>query len=59
MKIDYYRKNVYGVEKIYVVDKMPATAIRLLTGKKTIDQMDMANLKYFGVEFTEVIAPKV
>ncbi len=61
MNINYYRKNVYGVEKIYAEDmnSTPAVAIRLLTGKKTMSRMDMSNLEYLGIKFTEVIAPTV
>jgi hypothetical protein len=55
--INYYRKDVYGNTLLYVSDKFDAAAIRMLTGKKTIDAVDMSNLKHLGCTFTEVMRP--
>ena len=41
------KRNVYGNELIYIVSNH-AEAIRRLTGKKTIDQNDIANLEQLG-----------
>ena len=56
--IEIFRKNVYGLEKIYVKDLRMAGAIRALTGKITIDVKDMANLKFLGFTFLEALPPK-
>ena len=60
MNINYYRKNVYGVEKIYIEDKTQAACVSMLTGKMTVDQRDIDAIKELsGATFTEVIAPRV
>ncbi len=60
MNINYYRKNVYGVENLYLEDAEIAQGIRRLTGKKTVTHDDMSIMRnIFEVAFTEVIAPKV
>ncbi len=60
MNINFYRKNVYGVQNIYIADPDIAIGIRRLTGKKTVDTSDMGILSdLFKVEFTEVIAPAI
>ena len=41
------KRNVYGNELIYIVSNH-AEAIRRLTGKKTIDQNDIATLEKLG-----------
>lgn len=41
------KRNVYGNELIYIVSNH-AEAIRRLTGKKTIDQNDIATLEQLG-----------
>lgn len=55
MKIEYYKKNVYGNDYLYIKDKMTATAIQMLTGKKTITEIDKSNLEYLGCTFIQVI----
>jgi hypothetical protein len=58
-QIEYYTKNVYGQELMYILDSDMATYFQALTGKKTINETDMHLLsKMFGVEFKEVLAPK-
>lgn len=57
--IEYYTKNVYGIEKIYVKDDEIAGCITALTTKKTVDEYDMKNLTtLFGIVWSEVLAPK-
>lgn len=59
MDIQYYRKNVYGQEKMYLSSPLEAAkAILLLTGKVTIDGEDIENLTTLGMKFHEVLAPK-
>lgn len=59
LNINYYRKNVYGNELMYVAD--PATAAKLagLIGTKTISDDQMKRITaLFGTTWTEVIAPR-
>lgn len=58
MVIEYYSKNVYGVEKLYIADGKIAEIVRALTGRKTIDARDIQALKSLGLEFKEVIRPQ-
>ena len=51
MVIEYYKKNVYGIEKYYILDKNIAKIVSELTGKKTIDIRDINNLISLGLEF--------
>lgn len=57
--IEYFTKNVYGLEKMYVKDTDTAAVLSALTGKITVDEADMKNLTtLFGIVWNEVIAPK-
>lgn len=58
MIIEYYIKNVYGNELIYVKDEQLKRVIANLTGKKTISQKDIANFKVLGITFKEVLPPR-
>ena len=53
MKIMIESRNVWGNELIYVMpeDGQVAKAIRGLTGKKTIDNNDMEQLRTLGHSF--------
>lgn len=57
MKISYYKKHVYGVANLYIVDGDFSDAVRKLTGKKTINKSDMKALELFGAEFVEILEP--
>ena len=57
MIIQYYKKNVYGVEYIYILDKDIAKNIAVLTCRKTIDKRDIEALQCLGFEFKEVLKP--
>jgi hypothetical protein len=48
------RREVYGNSLIYVCNEAQAKAIRTLTGKKTINQNDIAALKVLGVEVDDL-----
>lgn len=50
MKIEYYTKNVFGVEKKYIKDDDLAHIVSLLTRKKTIDHTDIRGLQLLGHE---------
>jgi len=55
MIIEYYTKNVYGVEMKYVKDKKISSMIYLLTGKKTVTNSNVVTLEGLGFEFKEVL----
>jgi len=58
MLIEYYYKNVYGNELIYIKDKEVALIIERLTKKKTIDNQDIINLQKLGLDMVEIIPPR-
>lgn len=58
MTIEYYSKNNYGCNALYVVESDKASAIAVLTGKKTISESDIEALKTFGIYFVEVLPPR-
>lgn len=59
MNITFYRKNVYGKELRYIANPTIADAIIRLTGKLTIDENDMTELRVLGCTFEEVVAPYI
>lgn len=59
MELNYYRKNVYGNENLYIADKTQANMVQTLTGKKTVTYTDLNILEQLtGGIIREVIAPK-
>lgn len=56
MEIQFFKKNVYGVEMIYVKNEKIKTEINRLTRKKTIDLGDITALKNLGFQLKEVLA---
>ena len=47
--IETYAKTAFGKTLHYVLDPVYAAALTSLTGKKTINEKDIANLKTLGV----------
>ena len=58
MTIEYYTKNVYGVDKIYLADEHQKRAVQLLTGNKTLTREAYKGLKMLGYTLEEVLEPK-
>lgn len=59
MKIEFYTKNVYGTDKMYVLDAYIGSKLGRLLGTITINEDQQASIsELFGVEWVEVIAPK-
>lgn len=58
MVIEFYVKNVYGKELLYVKDEQQREIIKNLTNKETINDFDINNFKKLGIEFVEVLAPR-
>ena len=58
MIIQYYAKNVYGVNHLYIADTRQAYLVQQLTGKKTIDQKDIEALtELTSCAWVQVFAP--
>ena len=55
--LEYYKKSVYGRERLYLVDKDKAKAIEAMTSLKTIREIDLEALQSLGLEFKEVTSP--
>jgi len=58
MKIQYYRKSVYGNELIYLIDSNESRAILELIGQKTIGTGQIRRFETLGVQFEEVLQPR-
>jgi len=52
--LEYYKKSVYGRERLYLIDTDKAKAIELMTSLKTIREQDIEALTYLGLEFKQV-----
>ena len=50
MTIEYYRKSIYGRWLLYPLNK----SVKVLTGKKTMRNVDMLALEALGHTFKEV-----
>ena len=57
-EIEYYVKNVYGIDIWYVKDDHLREVIKCLTGRETITSYIFEGLKELGFTFKEVLAPK-
>lgn len=55
--IEYYLKEVYGLEKFYVADQKLAAIISTLTGRKTLSKSDIGALDLLGFKVKQVIKP--
>lgn len=56
MKIQFFRKQVYGKTYFYIKDETVGNIWQKLTGQKTINQEDIILCgQLFGAEFEEVL----
>ena len=55
--IQFYIKEVYGLETSYVADAKLAGIISTLTGRKTLLESDFEALKALGFTFEQVLKP--
>lgn len=56
MKIEYYKKNIYGNELMYIKDEVIAKNLTALLGTKSILSFQMNRLSaLFGVEWIQVL----
>lgn len=58
MTIEYYTKNVYGNELIYLVESPETNVVLRLIGQKTISSYQMSLFESLGVNFTRVFEPQ-
>ena len=56
--IQYYRKNVFGNELMYLIDSAEAGYILRLICQRTINQNQINLFTNLGIKFEEVLAPK-
>jgi len=59
MTVQYYRKNVYGTEKIYMIDTDISETIQRLIGQITISESQIEKFKKLGMSFEETFAPRI
>jgi hypothetical protein len=58
MIIQFYIKNVYGVNNIYISDNRQAKLVQTLTGRKTINQGDIEALtELTGCTWVQIFEP--
>lgn len=55
MNIQYYKRNVYGNETLFVKDHELSMTIRLLTGKASLTSNVVEALKKLGFTFEQVL----
>ena len=56
--IKFYRKNVYGQERLYLAQDYYAGAVHILTDKETVNESDLEALsRIAGREVEEVLDP--
>lgn len=55
--IEFFRKNVYGNQYMYVADKTTASHIAVLTDALTLLPSAKKALEALGFTFVEVLAP--
>lgn len=55
MNIDYYVKNVYGNEMMYIKDDAIWHSVSTLTQRKTLLNSDKKALEALGFSFTQVL----
>lgn len=59
MTLQYYSKEVYGTTFYYLANEADAKRWQILTGRKTIDTIDMNQLELLtGVTFLRVFGPE-
>jgi len=58
--IEYYSKSNYGITSFYLADKAFASLIARLTGKKTVNEIDLAVIRTItGRESRLTINPNI
>lgn len=55
MTIEYYFKNVYGKEFMYIKDEKIAKILSKLTGMKTMSPVTVEALESLGHRFVQVL----
>ena len=55
MTIQYYRKNVYGANLIYINGRIANEAIRILTKTLTVTEKQLEALRWLGHKTEEIL----
>lgn len=58
MTINYYIKNVYGNELMYVADHKQFLTVAALTKQTTLSHTAISALEELGLKFKQVLPPK-
>lgn len=57
--IEFYRKDIYGKENLYIADPKKAQLVQMISRRKTIDMSDLKALVGLGFRIEEVPAPRL
>ncbi len=55
MTIEYFKKNVYGIETYYLVECEKAQTILDILNQKTITKVQMGMFEDLGITFKQVL----
>jgi hypothetical protein len=58
MTQEYYTKNIYGIEKYYIVENGFQQIHKGLTGCDTLREKDFQLYQSIGITFKQVLPPK-
>ncbi len=58
MIIEYYKRDHWGVERKYILNPRIANAVRVLTGKRTVDNQDIQAMLDLNIEVVLVPDPE-
>jgi hypothetical protein len=58
MIIEYYKKNIYGSDKMYIKTPEYAEIFRHITAQQTLTENVKENFEKLGFKFDEVLPPK-
>jgi len=57
MTVRYFVKNVFGINRFYVLHPSQEKAIKMITGHKTLTFDAIQGLQMLGINFQQVIDP--
>ncbi len=59
MNINYYIKQVYGKDTLYIEDEKTATIVKKLTGLKTLTMDTKCAMEELGFTFSQILKPQL
>jgi len=57
MTVRYFAKNVYGINRFYVLHPSHEKAIKMITGHKTLTFDAIQGFQRLGIKFEQVLDP--